>query len=252
MTIADDLARDGLVEKESVAALQLDSEHPQVWDLPVRIFHWTLVAAIVSAFITNRLGVAYFKYHVWSGYAVIILVAFRIIWGIVGTRYARFSQFLKGPTATFRYALGLLGRRAPSYAGHNPLGACMVVTLLAALSVQAISGLFGNDEIFNIGPLAGYISTDLSLQLTTLHRRLFYWIAAAAAIHVLAVIAHYVFSRENLVRAMITGRKPPHCVSEGESIASSRVWLAALLIITLTAALSWIVIHAPLPIDADS
>jgi cytochrome b len=128
----------------------------------------------------------------------------------------------------------------------------MVVALLVALSVQAISGLFGNDEIFNIGPLAGYISTDLSLQLTTLHRRLFYWIAAAAAIHVLAVIAHYVFSRENLILAMITGRKPHHTVPKSEGIASSRVWLATLLIIALTVALSWIVIHAPLPIDADS
>jgi cytochrome b len=225
-------------------------EHRQVWDLPVRLFHWALVAAMISAFVTNRLGVAYFKYHVWSGYAVIILVSFRILWGVVGTRHAKFRQFVRGPAATLRYAFGLLHGSAPPCAGHNPLGAYMVMMLLIALGAQAVSGLFGNDDIFNTGPLAGYVDKELSLRLTSLHRHLFYWIAAATAIHILAVIAHHVFKRENLIVAMITGRKPHHYVPEGEIIHSSRTWLAALLVVALAGALWWIVAYAP--VDDDS
>jgi len=89
------------------------------------------------------------------------------------------------PAATLRYVLGLIRGHEIRYAGHNPLGAWMVVTLLAALGIQAFSGLFGNDEIFNVGPLYGYVSKEVSLQLTSLHRKLFYWIMAAAAIHIL-------------------------------------------------------------------
>jgi cytochrome b len=224
----------------------------QVWDLPVRLFHWALVAAFISAFVTNRLGVAYFQYHVWSGYAVITLVSFRILWGLIGTRHAKFWQFVRGPGATLRYAHGVLHGRTLRYAGHNPLGAYMVVTLLIAIGTQAVSGLFGNDDIFNTGPLVGYVDKELSLRLTSLHRHLFYWIAAAVAVHVVAVIAHQVFKQENLIVAMITGRKPQHCVPEGEIIHSSRTWLAVLLVVALAAVLWLIVAYAPLPIDDDA
>jgi cytochrome b len=244
------MTTDYFARNESAVETPQEVEHRQVWDLPVRLFHWALVAAMISAFVTNRLGVAYFKYHVWSGYAVIILVSFRILWGVVGTRHAKFRRFVRGPAATLRYALGLLHGSTPPYAGHNPLGGYMVVMLLIALGAQAVSGLFGNDDIFNTGPLAGYVDKELSLWLTSLHRHLFYWIAAATAVHVLAVVAHHVFRRENLVVAMITGCKPRHCVPEGEIIHSSRTWLAALLVVALAGALWWIVANAP--IDDDS
>jgi cytochrome b len=220
-------------------------ESHQVWDLPVRVFHWMLVIAFIGAFVTNRLGVAYFEYHVWCGYAVLVLVVFRILWGIVGTRHALFRNFVRGPIETARYALALLRGRHPHYPGHNPLGALMVVTLLLALAIQAASGLFGNDEIFNVGPLYGYVSKELSLQLTSLHRQLFWWIAAAAGLHILAVIAHHVFRREKLVQAMITGRKPAYGLDKAVGIHSSRTWLAVVLNIALAVALAWVVNHAP-------
>jgi cytochrome b len=225
------------------------AEQRQVWDLPVRVFHWTLVAAIIAAFITNRLGVSYFKYHVWCGYAVIVLVLFRIVWGFVGTRHAKFWNFVCGPAVTLRYAIGLLRGRELHHAGHNPLGAWMVVALLIALGIQAVTGLFGNDEIINVGPLYGYVSKELSLQLTSLHRHLFYWIIAAVAIHVLAVIAHHAFGHGNLLRAMITGRKPQDSVSETDGITSSCTWLAVLLTIALAVGLAWVVSHAPAAVD---
>jgi cytochrome b len=224
-------------------------EQRQVWDLPVRVFHWTLVAAFIGAFVTNRLGVSYFKYHVWCGYTVIVLVLFRIVWGLVGTRHAQFWNFVCGPAVTLRYVFGLLRGHEIQYAGHNPLGAWMVVTLLTVLGIQASSGLFGNDDIFNVGPLYGYVSKEVSLRLTSLHRHLFYWIVVAVAIHVLAVIAHYVFERRNLLHAMITGRKPQASVAETDAIASSRTWLAVLVAIAIAGALAWVVSHAPTPVD---
>jgi cytochrome b len=233
---------------DNIAQVQ-EVKKRQVWDLPVRVFHWTLVAAIIGAFVTNRLGVSYFKYHVWCGYTVIVLVLFRIVWGVVGTRHAQFWNFVCGPAATLRYVLGLLRGHEIRYAGHNPLGAWMVVTLLAALGIQAFSGLFGNDDIFNVGPLYGYVSKEVSLRLTSLHRHLFYWIMAAAAVHILAVIAHHVFERANLLHAMITGHKSHDSVAESDGIVSSRTWLAVLVSIAIAAALAWVVNHAPVPID---
>ena len=240
------MTTDYFARNESAVETPQEVRHRQVWDLPVRLFHWALVAAIIFAFVTNRLGVAYFKYHVWSGYTVIVLVSFRILWGFVGTRHAKFWQFVRGPAATLRYTFGLLRGNSTLYAGHNPLGAYMVVMLLTALGAQAISGLFGDDDIFNTGPLAGYVDKGLSHQLTSLHRHLFYWIAAATAIHILAVIAHHIVKRENLTLAMITGLKPHDSVPNGEIIHSSRTWLAALLVVALAGALWWIVAHAPM------
>jgi len=225
--------------------------HRTVWDLPVRIFHWLLVAAFVGAFVTNKLGVAYFGWHVLCGYAVIVLVAFRIVWGVVGTRHALFRNFVRGPIETLRYAASVLRGRPPAYAGHNPLGALMVVVLLLALGVQAILGLFGNDEIVNVGPLYGYVSDAVSLRLTSLHRHLFYWIAAAIGIHVAAVLIHRVFHGERLVKAMISGRKPSHIVGAHDAIHASRSWLAALVVVLLVGALAWVVETAPAAVASN-
>jgi cytochrome b len=214
-----------------------------VWDLPVRIFHWTLVVAIIAAFVTNKLGVAYFKYHVWCGYVVLVLVAFRIIWGLVGTRHARFRNFVRGPATIWRYLRG----RAVQSAGHNPLGALMVLTLLVGLLIQAVTGLFGNDEIFNVGPLYGYIDNELSLRLTSLHRQLFYWIAGAIAAHIIAVIAYRVFKQEKLTQAMVTGRKPD--VATDDAIETSRTLLAVIIVVVLAALLAWLVLSAPTAIS---
>ncbi|MET0380189.1 MAG: cytochrome b/b6 domain-containing protein [Spongiibacteraceae bacterium] len=223
-------------------------EQRLVWDLPVRIFHWTLVLAVAVAYVTHWLGISYFKYHVWSGYVVLVLVTFRLLWGLVGTRHARFWNFVRGPVTTLRYGRDWLRGREPHFAGHNPLGAVMVIVLLLTLFAQALFGLFGNDEIFNVGPLYAYASNELSLQLTSLHRQLFYWIAGAIGLHILAVLAHYLFKRERLVRAMITGRKPKHKLSDFDGIHSSRAGLAAVLVIALVTLLAWLVNSAPLPV----
>jgi cytochrome b len=233
-----------------ISQSQSSSATRRVWDLPVRIFHWLLVLAIIGAYVTHQSGVEYFKYHLWCGYTVVVLVSFRILWGLVGTYHARFWNFVRGPIRTLRYGLASLRGQKFYYAGHNPLGAIMVLLLLAGLLIQSVTGLFGNDEILNFGPLYGYIDNELSLKLTSLHRILFYWIMGAVALHILAVIGHRIFKGENLVKAMFTGRKPAHIVKPEEEIPSSRLWLALVILAVVIAVLAWFVKHAPVP-DAD-
>ncbi|HYJ42123.1 MAG TPA: cytochrome b/b6 domain-containing protein [Steroidobacteraceae bacterium] len=225
------------------------SEIPRrrVWDLPVRLVHWLLVIAIAGSYATHKLGVAYFKYHLWFGYLVVVLAAFRILWGFFGTRHARFAKFLRGPGTTWNYLRALASGVAQPTPGHNPLGAWMVLFLLLSLLAQGITGLFANDEIFNTGPLYGYISDSLSLQLTSWHRRLFDWIFTAVVLHVLAVFAHRLLVGHDLVGPMISGRKPASLVAEHEAIGSSRLWLAVVLLAGVAGAMSWLVVQAPAP-----
>jgi cytochrome b len=231
--------------KDEADAADQQVDESRVWDLPVRIFHWSLAAAFVAALVTNKLGVTYFKYHVWAGYTVIVLVGFRLLWGFFGTRHALFRNFLRGPREILAYVRGVSAKTGQHYAGHNPVGALMVLALLAGAGVQAVTGLFGNDEIINVGPLYGLVTKDQSLALTSVHRRLFYVLLAAIAAHVLAVVAHKVFKNENLARAMITGKKPAELAPPQEAISSSRLWLAAPLALVVAAVLAWVIVHAP-------
>src|SRR4051812_3171573 len=146
----------------------IESKTVKIWDVPVRIFHWSLVTLFIAAYVTNLLGPNYFNYHLWAGYGIIVLVVFRILWGFVGTYHARFFNFVRTPVATTKYALSVLKKKDVHYLGHNPLGAVMVVALLLAILVQAVTGLFSNDEIINLGPLYGYINDELSLKLTSI------------------------------------------------------------------------------------
>jgi cytochrome b len=129
----------------------------RVWDLPVRVVHWLLVIGIAGSYATHKLGVAYFKYHLWCGYLVVVLAAFRILWG--SSARARALRELPARTARHgAYLVRAVARRRARTPGHNPLGGWMVIFLLLFLLAQGITGLFANDEIFNTGPLYGYIS----------------------------------------------------------------------------------------------
>jgi cytochrome b len=218
-----------------------------VWDLPVRLFHWSLAASVMGAFVTNRLGVKYFAWHEFFGYAAITLIAFRILWGLCGTRHARFVNFIQGPKGVLRYLAATGKGRKTHHVGHNPAGALMVLVLLGGFGAQASFGLFSNDEIFNAGPLAALVSKDASLFLTSLHRKLFYWMAAAIGLHICAVIYHVAVRKENLIGAMITGRKPHHLVALDEAIKNSRGLRAVGIFLAVSCAFALLLQFAPTP-----
>lgn len=216
-----------------------------IWDLPVRIMHWALSLCVLGAWVTQEVRDDAFGVHVWFGYAVLALVVTRIIWGFVGTRHARFSAFVRGPGASVRYARGLLRGDAGYQVGHNPLGAWMVLLLLAMLLAQALTGLFANDQIMNTGPLFGYVSSGTSDTLTSIHETLFDWLLVAIGLHVAAALAYLVFKRENLIGAMITGRKRGDAIAPEDVIRSSRVWLALLVLAGVATTIAIVIRNAP-------
>lgn len=218
-----------------------------VWDLPVRIIHWLLALAVAGSWLTHALPGDWFTWHRRCGYTVLLLVATRLIWGLLGTRHARFVSFVRGPGTVWRYARSLFSAQTPSYVGHNPLGALMVLALLGLLLAQACTGLFANDDVANTGPLYGYVSDSLSHRLTGWHHRIFNFISVAVAVHVCAALFYLIVKRDNLIFPMITGRKSAAQVPLAAAIASSRSWLALLIAALLASVLWYVVRQAPAP-----
>jgi cytochrome b len=212
-----------------------------VWDLPVRVAHWALVLAVAGCWATHYAGIEWFGWHRRLGYAVLVLVAFRVAWGLVGTRHARFANFLRGPRSLLAY----LREGGRATVGHNPLGGLSVVALLALLLLQATTGLFANDEIMNMGPFYGWIAPGLSNRITSLHRAGSDWLLVLIGLHLVAVAFYVRFRRQSLVRAMITGRKPAAEVPATEAIAGSRVLLAVMIAAALAVLLALAVSAAP-------
>lgn len=169
-------------------------ESVRVWDPLVRIFHWSLVVAFIIAYVTHEDGFS--TTHLTAGYIIAGLVVFRLLWGFIGSRHARFADFVRGPRATFGYLRGLATRSAPSTPGHNPAGGAMVLVLLLLLAVISLSGWgMTTTAFYASATLEGIHETAVNLTLV------------AIALHLLGVIASSIAHRENLVRAMITGRK---------------------------------------------
>lgn len=215
----------------------------------MRIVHWLLVLAVTGSWITSKFSASLFKWHEYCGYTVLVLVGFRLVWGLVGTHYARFRQFVRGPRAVARYMVRLatLSSRsdAPLSVGHNPLGGWSVVLMLVLLMSQAATGLFANDDVSNVGPFFGWVSSSLSNRLTSYHHRIFVALQVLIALH-LAAVAFYLFvRRENLVLPMLTGRKPFAAGSLEGQVAGSRLWLAGAITALLAAALALAIRLAP-------
>lgn len=218
----------------------------KIWDLPVRVMHWGLVLAVTGAWLTRELEGDWFAWHVRCGYAVLLLAATRIVWGFVGTRHARFSDFVRGPRAILRYLREGTGADGQRIVGHNPLGALMVLALLAMLLAQALLGLFANDQVMSTGPLFGYVSAETSDRLTSLHKQLFDVIVVAIVVHIAAALFYLWARRENLILPMITGRKPGEMLPPGAGgIDSSRTLLAVAIAAALGALLWWVERNAP-------
>ena len=192
----------------------------RLWDLPTRLFHWSLVAVLVVSVVSGEVGGDWMRVHGIAGLAVIGLLAFRLSWGVIGATHARFIHFVPTPTAVVAY---LRGRWRG--VGHNPLGALSVMMLLGLLGAQATTGLFSNDDIAYTGPLVSHVNSEVSEWLTGWHRQLSTVMFIAIGVHVVAIAFYAFFKKENLVKPMITGFKD---VAHGESTRHGG-WLAFLV-----------------------
>ena len=175
----------------------------RVWDLPVRLFHWLLVICIIVSFITVKIGGNEMDFHARAGYCVLALIIFRICWGLIGSHHARFINFVPSPKTLIAFISG----KTPSGLGHNPLGALSVLALIASVGVQAITGLFANDDILFEGPFAKYVSNSTVELLTPIHRLNETVLIVLIALHLCAILYYQKFKGENLIKPMLLGDK---------------------------------------------
>ena len=203
----------------------------KVWDGGVRLFHWMLAAlfclSAYSAF-QDKFGV-YADIHFYAGFSLLILVSWRILWGIFGSDTARFSHFVRGPGATISYLSSMLKARDYKAVGHNPVGALSVVLILALLLVQAIFGLYSTDDMFFSGPLANSVGSGLSGDLTGWHKIFGKILIGVAVLHVLVVLWYQIARKVNLIKPMITGSKT---VEDGTPAPRMRPgWVSVILLL---------------------
>jgi cytochrome b len=228
----------------------MTEERRLVWDLPLRLFHWLFAVSIMASWATAEAGFNWMQWHMRLGYWTAGLLIFRIIWGFVGPRHARFSSFLTRPSGTWRYIQGLTGAaKAIESVGHNPLGGLMVILMLLLVAFQVTTGLFATDDIVWTGPYNPAVSGDTAKLLTSLHHKNFNLILAAICLHV-AAIAYYAFvKKQNLVPAMVTGWKPAEAVPAEQAISGSQILKAILVIVVSTGAVYWLLSAAPPAVD---
>ena len=216
-----------------------------VWDWPLRIFHWLLVICVAGSWATHYAGIEWFDWHRRCGYTVLVLVAFRIVWGFAGPHYARFANFVRGPATIVTYLRSLRSARDIGIAGHNPAGALSVVAFLVALLFQATTGLLANDEIANAGPFYGWISQATSNRVTGWHEINSKILLALIVLHLLVVAWYDLGLRAGLTRAMVSGRKRLPAAAIARGIDDSRPWRAFIIVLLLAGALAVAIRAAP-------
>lgn len=174
----------------------------RLWDLPTRLFHWLLALSVIGAIVSGQTGGNLMEWHGRTGLAIIGLITFRLAWGILGTTYARFGHFFPTAAKVKAYLKGEWKGH-----GHNPLGALSVFGLLGLLAVQAVSGLFANDDIAFVGPLFELVDKNLSNRLTGLHHLAANLLFALVGLHLVAIAYYVHVKKDNLLKPMLTGWK---------------------------------------------
>lgn len=220
--------------------MSVDPLPRRVWDLPTRAFHWLLTLAFFGLVITAKIGGNAMQWHMRLGLLVLTLLAFRLVWGVIGGRWSRFASFVYAPATVLRY---LRGQHRPDdhfEVGHNPLGALSVLAMLGLLLVQVGTGLVADDEIATTGPLNRYVSNATGLAASAWHTHYGQWLLLAlVALHIVAIVV-YRRRGKNLLTPMITGDKllPPSVPAAQDNLATRG--LAALVLAACAALALWI------------
>ncbi|WP_158972387.1 cytochrome b/b6 domain-containing protein [Paraglaciecola sp. L3A3] len=216
-----------------------------VWDLPVRLFHWILAICLVTQWFTAEVIEDAMDFHFYLGYFILGLIIFRLIWGFIGTKYAKFSSFIAGPKAMFAYIKALMNKQDTSTIGHNPVGGLMLPLVLLLVGIQATTGLFTSDDVVHSGPYYGTVSDSLQSIMQWLHHQTFSFLWIFIAVHIL-VICWYKFAlKHDLIRPMLHGKK---MVTEQQAIANSQLLKAIIVMIVVAVFVYWLVeINPPIP-----
>ena len=213
----------------------------RVWDLPTRVFHWLLAAAVFGALISAWIGGNAMVWHMRCGLAVMALVLFRIIWGLIGGRWSRFASFIYTPGTVLRYLRGDLREGDRFEVGHNPLGSFSVFALLGFLALQVATGLVADDEIANVGPLNRFASAGLVARASSWHKEYGQWLLIALMLmHVAAIVFYLVKKRLNLMRPMLSGDKPLPSGTPASADGLPQRLLAAMLFAACGAVAVWV------------
>ncbi len=217
-----------------------------IWDLPLRLFHWLFALSIFAAWYTSEQEGEMVEQHMLLGYFILGLVIFRILWGFVGTKHARFSEFFPTPAKISAYVKALKSGEQLRYAGHNPLGSLMVLLMILLILLQAVSGLFINDDIFSEGPYYGVLGAELQQAMEFIHHNVFDVMIYAIGLHIFAVLYYRLKKKIDLITPMITGKKPSDSVTSSDAISGSRILVALVVAAAVAAFVYWlVVVNAP-------
>ncbi len=207
----------------------------RVWDLPIRLFHWIVVALIIVSYVSVNFN--WMQLHLLSGYTMLTLLLFRLAWGFFGSETARFGTFLRSPFAGLRHLARFPRREPDDQIGHNEAGGWMVLVMLLALVAQVGTGLFANDDGATYGPLEKYVGKDLSDEISDWHGLNFNILLALIGLHILAILAYAVVKRHDLVRPMLTGKKKLPAAARAPRLRNP---VLALGILIVAAAAVWL------------
>ena len=219
----------------------------QVWDLPLRLFHWLIALNLLGSWVFAEAGFDYFQYHIYCGYSALVLLGFRLVWGFVGPKHARFRNFLRGPGAVASDLRTLLSPKPSTAVGHTAAGGWSIMLMLLLIGVQVGTGFFISDDIFYAGPYNPVVSSATAGQLANLHHLNFNVLQITVALHILTVIWYGKRKKSPLIRAMITGMKQlPSSVADAHRVAS-RPALAFMIIVAMGLIVYALVTMAPPP-----
>jgi len=183
-------------------------ERVRLWDPLTRLFHWLLAAAVTASLLLGHFGPAVMTLHFYSGYLIAGLLAFRIVWGVVGPPPVRFWNVIAGPKTVLAYLTHVFQRRPSHWPGHNPLGGWAVIAMLLVLTGQVATGLVTDPEDYiNVGPLAHLVSTETRYTANAWHELFSDILLGLIALHVAAIAFYRLWKREDLIGPMIHGKK---------------------------------------------
>ena len=219
----------------------------RVWDLPTRLFHWSLALCVVGLVVTAKVGGNAMAWHLWLGLLMLTLLAFRLVWGVVGGSWSRFAHFTRGPSAVLNYLRG----RSPAahLVGHSPLAGWAVCAMLAILTAQTITGLMSDDEIAFFGPLVSKVSGDTVALATWWHGEWGQYLVLGFVVAHLVAIAYYSWVRhQGIVRPMFSGdQSVPADVTVGPARDDVGLRMRAAVVLATCAVGTWALVSWATP-----